>query len=124
MWWKLWLIWLGVILGFTTMPWKNYVGHSHWDQVRWIPFYDHPLTLLYDILPNMVLFVPFGFFLGQALFGSSPKRVWILTLVMAATLSTSVEFFQVYCHNRVPSTTDICSNLVGAAFGVWLSMPY
>ena len=120
MWWKLcWLIWIGVILGFTTMPWKNYVGHSHWELVRWMPFSDHPLALS-DILANVVLFVPFGFFLGRALPSSSPKRVWFPTL-LAAALSTSVEFFQVYCHNRNPSTTDICNNVIGTALGVWLA---
>jgi glycopeptide antibiotics resistance protein len=123
MWLKLWLIWIVVILGLTTMPWMNFVGHSHWDQVRWIPFYDHPLAMS-DILANVVLFVPFGFFLGRALPGASPKRVWTLTLLLSAALSTSVEFFQVYCHNRIPSITDICTNLLGAVFGVLLSTPH
>jgi glycopeptide antibiotics resistance protein len=120
MWWKLWLIWIVVILGLTTMPWSNYTGHSHWALVRWIPFYDHPLALS-DVLANVVLFLPFGFFLGRALPGSSPKRVWILTLLTAVTLSTSVEFFQVYSHDRIASTTDVCSDLLGAIFGVMLS---
>ena len=123
MWWKLWLIWIVVILGSTTMPWTNYAGHSHWDMVRWIPFYDHPLAPS-DVLANVGLFVPFGLFLGRALPGSSPKRVWVLTLLTAAALSTSVEFFQVYCHNRTPSTTDICTNLLGAVFGAMLSKPH
>jgi len=120
-WLKLWLMWIVVILGLTTMPWKNFVGHSHWDLVNSIPFNDQPLAMS-DILANVALFVPFGFFLGRALPGSSPKRVWTLTLLLSAALSTSVEFFQVYCHNRNPSTTDICDNVLGAMFGVWLSM--
>jgi glycopeptide antibiotics resistance protein len=120
MWWKLWLIGIVIILGFTIMPWTNYVGHSHWDLVRWLPFYDHPLVLS-DVLGNVVLFVPFGLFLGRALPRSSPRRVWLLTLLTAVALSTSVEFFQVYCHNRHPSTTDIGTNLLGAVFGVMLS---
>ena len=120
MWWILWLIWVVVILGFTTMPWSNYVGHSHWALVRWIPFYDHTIAIS-DVLANMVLFVPFGFFLGRVLPPSSSKTVWIVTLLTAVMLSTSVEFFQVYCHNRHPSTTDIGTNVLGAVFGVILS---
>lgn len=123
MWWKFWLVWIVVILGLTTLPWENYTGHSHWDLVRWIPFSDQSLGLP-DILANVVLFVPFGYFLRWALPRSSPQRVWILTLLVAAMLSASVEFFQVYCHNRIPSATDICSNLLGAVLGVWLSMPH
>jgi glycopeptide antibiotics resistance protein len=123
MWWKLWLVWIAIILGFTTMPWSDYVGHSHWTLVRWIPFYDHPLGVS-DVLANVVLFVPFGFLLARALSGSSSKTVWVVTLLTAVTLSTSVEFFQVYCHDRHASATDICSDLLGALFGVMLSKPH
>jgi glycopeptide antibiotics resistance protein len=119
MWWKLLLVWIVVILIFTTMPWTDYVGHTHWTLVRWIPFYDHPLSLS-DVLANVLLFLPFGFFLTRALARSS-KRVWVVTLLAAVILSTSVEFFQVFSHDRIASTTDICSNLLGAIFGVILS---
>jgi glycopeptide antibiotics resistance protein len=119
MWWKLWLIWIAIILAFT-MPWSSYVGHSHWTLVRWIPFYDHPLVLS-DVLGNVVLFVPYGFFLARALPRSSRKRVWVITLLTAVTLSTSVEFVQVYSHDRIASTTDIGSDLLGAIFGLMLS---
>ena len=121
MWWKLWLIWLLVIVGLTTMPWSNYVGHSHWSQVRWIPFYDHPLAFS-DLCSNVILFVPFGLCLGRALSSWRRKTAWALTLLLSATISTSAEFFQVYCHNRTPSTTDICTNVLGAMVGAWLAM--
>ena len=48
MWWILWGTWNIVILGFTVLPVENFVGHAHWDKVRWIPLYDHPLVL-FDI---------------------------------------------------------------------------
>jgi glycopeptide antibiotics resistance protein len=123
MWRKLWLVWLVAILGVTVLPLKNYVGHAHWNMVTWIPYNEHPLALE-DVIGNIALFVPFGFFLKRSLKTLSLKRVWILTLLMAATISTSVEFFQVYCHNRNPSTTDICDNLLGAALGVWLALSH
>lgn len=122
MWWKIWLVWIVVILAVTTMPWNDFVGHSHWDQVRWIPFFDRPLALS-DIFANVALFVPFGFFLGRSLPRASRKKVWIFALLMATTLSASVEFLQVYYHNRIPSTSDVCTNLLGALLGVWLSIP-
>jgi|GEM_PF-1093165 glycopeptide antibiotics resistance protein len=123
MWWQIWLVWILGILGLTTMPWENYVGHSHWDLVNWIPFNDHRFAVE-DLLANIALFVPFGFFLGHASRGASGKKVWSLAFLASAMLSTSVEFFQVYCHNRNPSTTDICNNVLGAALGVWLSIPH
>ena len=123
MWWKLWLVWIVAILGATVLPLTNYVGHSHWQLVNWVLYNEHPLALK-DVIGNFALFVPFGFFLKLSLPTWSSKRVGILTLLIAATLSTSVEFFQVYCHNRNPSTTDICNNVLGAVLGVWLSIPH
>jgi glycopeptide antibiotics resistance protein len=118
-WWILWLAWFTVIVALTTMPWSNFVGHSHWQLVRWIPFYDDPE--ISDMLANMVLFLPFGVFLGKALPQSSSRRVRSVVILSALALSTSVEIFQVYCHNRTPSTTDICTDVLGAVFGVMAS---
>jgi len=123
MWKKLWLIWVGVILGVTTLPLKNYVAHSHWNLVNWVPYNERHLALE-DVIGNIALFAPFGFFLKRSLPALSPKRIVIVVLVTAATLSTSVEFFQVYCHNRNPSTTDIFDNVLGAALGSWLATSY
>jgi glycopeptide antibiotics resistance protein len=102
------------------MPWKNYVGHSHWDLVTWIPFNDHPFALE-DVVANLALFVPFGFFLGRAAPGPLRKKIWGVTIFGSAVFSASVEFFQVYCHNRNPSMTDVCNNVLGGMLGLWLS---
>jgi glycopeptide antibiotics resistance protein len=121
MWRRLWLAWIAVILGVTVLPLKNYVGHAHWHLVNWIPFDDHSLALE-DVIANIALFAPFGFFFKRSVPSSSPKRVWMRALLMAAILSSSVEAFQVYCHDRNPSMTDVCDNVLGAMLGVWLAM--
>ena len=121
LWWLLWSGSILVILGPTMLPLSNFVGHSHWDQVRWIPFYGDAFKPL-DIGGNVALFAPFGFCLRRALGNPSRKRACAFILLAAAGLATGVEFFQVYCHNRVPSTTDICSNMLGALVGALLSM--
>jgi glycopeptide antibiotics resistance protein len=117
MWWILCSAWSVVILAATVLPFKNFVGHAHWDQIRWIPFYSHPVAPL-DVVANVALFIPFGFLLRRALAGRSRKQAWIVTLLLAAVISTGVEFYQVFCHNRVPSSADICTNLLGAILGV------
>ena len=104
------------------MPWSNFVGHAHWQLVRWIPFYDDPE--ISDMVANIVLFLPFGAFLGKALPRSSSKKLWSGVIFAALALSTSVEFFQVYCHNRTPSTTDICTDVLGAAVGLMASKAF
>ena len=119
MWTKLALLWTAVIVCVTTLPWKNFAGHPHWDHVRWIPFQDHPLAL-FDIVANVLLFVPFGYFLVRAL--PRRSRAWARTLALAAALSASVECFQVYSHHRMPSTTDILTNVLGAGLGLLLAL--
>jgi glycopeptide antibiotics resistance protein len=109
-----------VILGVTLPPFKYFVGHAHWDMVRWIPFYDHPLVL-FDMIANMIVFVPFGYLLKRGLSGQSERQAWILTLLLAGGISTAIEIYQIFCHNRVPSTTDIVTNLLGAIIGILLS---
>jgi glycopeptide antibiotics resistance protein len=111
------LLWTTVIVCVTTLPWKNFAGHPHWDHVRWIPFHEHRLAL-FDIVANVLLFVPFGYFLVRAL----PRRSWPRTLALAAALSASVEWFQVYSHHRMPSTTDILTNVLGAGLGLLLAL--
>ncbi len=120
MWWTVLALWTSIILGVTVLPLANYVGHSHWDQVRWIPFYGHRLDF-YDILSNMALFIPFGYLLRRAVHKWSRKHAWELLLLLAVGLATGIEFYQVYCHNRIPSATDICSNCFGAIIGAAIS---
>lgn len=113
----LFVLWTAMITAVTTLPWSNYTGHAHWDNVRWVPFADRSLTSV-DVALNVVLFVPFGFLLAPA--GSTaslPRRV-LLAIVSAGALSVCAEFYQVYCHNRIPSATDVCTNVLGAVLGV------
>jgi glycopeptide antibiotics resistance protein len=108
-------LWVVVIICVTTMPWSNFKGHAHWSRVRWIPFEDHPLSV-FDVVGNVLLFVPFGLFFVKA----TPKRGFgaqLKVAVLALLLSASVEFFQIYCHNRFPSATDVCTNVIGAVIG-------
>ncbi len=90
-----------------------------------MPFGERPLGTI-DIVLNVVLFAPFGFLLMLA--GSAARSAGKVTstLVLVAALSVSAEYFQVYCHNRIPSATDLCTNVLGASLGIlfrWWSEP-
>lgn len=121
MWRRLWFLWVTVIVGVTTLPWSNYTGHAHWDNIVWIPFAGRKLVLL-DILGNVVLFVPFGLLLARWLEGLPKRQIVVLAFVLAGLVSGSVEFFQIFCHERFPSTTDLGTNLAGALIGVWVAI--
>ena len=47
---------------------------------------------------------------------ASERRPYLIVGV-AILLSLAVELFQVYCHGRLPTTTDIISNALGAYLG-------
>jgi glycopeptide antibiotics resistance protein len=111
------LLWTTVIAGVTTLPWSDFTGHPHWDSVRWMPFFERPLKAA-DIVLNVILFVPFGYLRMRTGSSASLARRAVSTGVLAIALSFSAEYFQVYCHNRIPSATDVCTNVLGACFGI------
>ena len=87
----LWLVSLAVVVALTTMPWSNYIGYCQGNRVTWVPFSDHELP---EILLNVALFFPFGYFFPRALYGPSLKQHWGLSLITATMLSTGVNFFR------------------------------
>lgn len=123
-WSVMWVSWTLVILMAGLLPLGNFVGHSHWEYIRWVPTVEQlmsPLTLLdltLDAIANILLFVPFGFFYaGRA----QPKGVSPLLLILLAfALSCGIELYQVYCHNRSTSLLDVIDNVAGAYVGLRL----
>jgi glycopeptide antibiotics resistance protein len=109
-----------VIISLTTMPWSDLKGHSHWHKIRWIPFYDQPLSL-FDIGANVFLFVPFSFFCLRSQVKRGGLRV-ITAIALAAALSASVELLQSFTHTRIPSTTDFCANVAGGFLGAAIAI--
>src|SRR5690349_16289249 len=110
-----WLLSVAGIIMLTTLPWSNFVGHAHWEQVRWIPF--SPPLALTDLVGNVALFFPFGYFFPKRFRGRS-ARYYGIPLLSALVFSTAVEAVQLYSHGRIASMTDVVANLAGAALGL------
>jgi glycopeptide antibiotics resistance protein len=106
------------------LPLSNFVGHPHWDAVRWIPFQDFSLTanFLVDVLGNTAWFMIFGYLLHYWTNreSSSVRAIATVTLIGAA-VSLSLESFQIFCHNRIPSLTDVACNIIGASLGAYIA---
>ena len=116
--------WLVVLILIPLFPLTNFVGHPHWEAIRWIPFQDFSLTrnILIDIIGNIGWFMIFGYLLHYLIAGDSSSFRSISTVVLiTAGLSLSLEFFQVFCHNRTPSMTDVICDTVGACLGAYFS---
>jgi glycopeptide antibiotics resistance protein len=120
----LWFL-LAVLSIAPLLPLSSFVGHPHWDHVRWIPFQDFSLSrnMLKDIVGNTLWFMMFGYLLHYQLYESSIS-LWTITaiiLVAGGGLSLSIEFFQIFCHNRTPSMTDVICNVLGAGLGSYFA---
>jgi glycopeptide antibiotics resistance protein len=109
-------VWSAVIVA-ATAPWTDFVGHTHWQKVQWIPFRSPPVKLL-DVVVNTLLYLPLGYTLAST-FGSR-GRVW-RAVALAAALSLLVEWSQLYSHFRFPSVQDVICNVSGAWAGARLA---
>ena len=75
-----------------------------------------------DVGLNVLLFVPFGVLGSLAERASHPsfaRGVFLVTL-LGLFLSLSVETTQVFTRNRIPSSTDVVTNTLGALAGAWV----
>ena len=106
------------------LPLSNFVGHPHWDLIRWIPFQDFSLSrnMLKDVIGNTLWFMMFGYLLHYQLYESSIS-LWTITaiILVAGGVSLSIEFFQIFCHSRTASMTDVTCNVLGAGLGGYLT---
>jgi glycopeptide antibiotics resistance protein len=117
LWLVAWLAWALLIIMTATMPLSNFVGHAHWSKVCWVPFSDlsQPGFLL-DAVANVALYAPLGFLGAMYRFKGTASALRLIGI--AAFISASGEFFQVFCHNRFPSATDVSTNVLGVAGGI------
>ena len=120
MWLILWILY-GILILASGVYGSDFVGHSHWDYVVWIPSLDQMQTfrLWLDIVLNIALYAPFAFLFLQ--YRNSAHRSALVTAVLLGLLlSCAVELYQVYTHNRHPSPLDIVCNLSGTIIGTLL----
>jgi glycopeptide antibiotics resistance protein len=120
MWLTFWILYSFLILASGVYG-SDFVGHSHWNYVIWIPPLEEIRSFQFwlDIIVNVALYVPFAFLYLQQ--RNSNDRSALVTAVLAGfLLSCTVELYQVYSHNRRPSPLDIVCNLSGTIIGVLL----
>jgi glycopeptide antibiotics resistance protein len=106
-----------------TLPFSNFVGHSHWEYIQWLPTTDNfrSQRFLFDMVANMALFLPLGYLLNRSSSIATAHRSLFLAASFSGLLSLSIEWFQVYCHNRHPSPVDLFSNVTGGLIGAIIS---
>jgi VanZ family protein len=81
-----------------------------------------PVWGLFDIMANVLLFVPFGLalaVLGKR-WGVPPEKAIPSILALGAALSLGIEVLQCWLPGRVPSLIDVAANGIGCALGAAL----
>lgn len=99
------------------MPWESWQDHPHWSRVVWVPFLTPPWKLR-DIVGNVVLYLPLGWWWMRQ--GWRPAVSGAVTAALVLSLGT--EASQMFSHRRVPSTTDLVTNVCGAWLGARLAL--
>ncbi len=112
-----------LILYNTLIPFKPYL--ELWKIVRqihrieWVPFIvDGRFNPLTDLVGNVLLFMPFGFFLTLYFIYTNRKHLTGRIVLLGMLFSMSIEILQIGFRYRTPSTTDVIMNTLGTAIGV------
>jgi glycopeptide antibiotics resistance protein len=102
-----------------------------WERSEWIPFLDNDggLLSLADAVGNVLLFVPFGFFLhgwrlAQRFREPVDKSYMRATMLAALFFSGGIEILQLGFDRRTTSVNDLLTNLAGAYIGAKLALAY
>jgi glycopeptide antibiotics resistance protein len=97
--------------GVFGLPRRRISVTPRWERLDWFAvFYANPV----DMVLNFVYYVAFGIIATRL--GATPR----LAIILAALLSATTEFSQLFSRSRYPSLVDLLVNTAGAAAGVAL----
>lgn len=108
--------WWGLAVVVVSLPWIGFTAEPQWDRLHLLPFTD-PQDTPRDVLINILLFVPFGFWFVA---GHGSRQGLARAALAAAAVSLIAETPQLFSTQRNPSATDVVSSIAGAAVGVAL----
>jgi glycopeptide antibiotics resistance protein len=116
------VLWLMCVLLVISLPWSRFDGIPHWQSVHWIPFRDltwHRTVLLEAVL-NILAFVPVGYLSVRSVCSLKWSPL-LMACLIGFVSSFSIETYQLFCLDRVPSIGDVLMNVIGTASGAWLA---
>ena len=112
---------LGFIIYILSLFYAVTFQDVSWSGTNFIPFKEmfryelFCLRFIKNVLGNLLVFVPYGFFVGYLL---KNKRIWGILLLSIIT-SCSIEFTQLMI-GRVFDVDDIILNVVGGVLGFYI----
>ena len=122
--WRILLVlWLASVLFVISLPWWKFDGTPHWQNMSWVPF--EGLTfrrpMIFETLANFLSFIPIGY-LAVRSFHPGIKGQLLLAGLLGFAASFIIEVYQLFCHHRVPASTDVILNTLGALLGAQVAL--
>lgn len=107
-----------VIVIATLFPF-DFIERDHLYLMMMLKRFFRPNSDIYDLIANILLFLPLGFGFGKIFQQRfSGKLVLLITsFFLSATVSLIVEIIQIYLPTRTPSLIDLLSNILGGILG-------
>ena len=123
LWRLLFIAWWVSVLLVISLPWSKFDGTPHWESIQWIPFsyLSFHRTVLTEVAANVLAFIPVGYLLVRS-FTPNTRHALLLAAVVGLLSSSGIEFYQLFCQDRVPSTTDLLTNTGGTVLGAWAAL--
>lgn len=108
----------GTLIPFNLIPnWESFL--SNISAINKIPFIDSDgsRASIPDVVQNILLFIPFGFFGLISLVNKNKLNPTIKITFLGAMLSGFVEILQLFTIDRTTSVTDLLTNSAGTLIG-------
>lgn len=120
-----WVAAVGLILFGTLFPFRLETGGVVPDVAAHFAASLGRMPRAGDVIANLLLYLPFGFFGARALpRGLSPRRRWLAVSVAGFALSFMVESLQTFIAFRVTNAYDVLWNTVSAGVGGALALAW
>jgi len=114
-----------IIFYETAIPFRLNLTRSglqyRWNRSEWIPLLDNDGSWLSlaDAISNVLLFIPFGFFLHHWRLARATESISVRASLLAGLFyCCAIEIFQLGLDRRTTSTNDIITNFAGTYLGV------
>lgn len=121
--WLLFFEFVFLVLGMTV-----FYRHTDSKAVVYLPFWSYVsvwryrnMAVLYEIILNVLLFVPIGFLWGTQRFKHTTKQQWFVAFLLGLGLSLGIESLQLLFKKGSFEIDDIIHNTLGClmGFGLW-----
>lgn len=112
-------IYISFVFFFTLMPFFIMLPNAFTTSYQWMYLiaFDDVINargnFSMQIVLNILLTVPFGFFMGIM------KKTWIKVVLLTSLLSLSIELIQPISGNRISDITDLITNTFGGMMGYY-----